>query len=309
MSIKAEGSALISALFIMTLVAIAATAMSTRLQLDIYRTRMTIVHDKSYLASQLVAFWAMSTLSHKKEPNTTRDPTGKLMNFPVPFQHAYPDVTITGQLTDLQSRFNVNNVQNTSYQPMFFNLLKDTVARGTEDQYRLILAATVRWVSPYAIGQHRDEFLDHYITQNPAYLPAYQPMKNISEFRLVEGVNARIYQLMSPHVTALPEITPLNINTANKHVLKALGHGLTENDVNELLKARDKEGIKTLQALNPLLQRLDIAADQITLESHYFASVAHVSTPDQELTNTTVFKRTENKKGKVTITILSETLS
>jgi general secretion pathway protein K len=51
---KDPGGALLTALFIMTLVAIVATAMSTRLQLDIYRTRLIVTYDKLYLASQAI---------------------------------------------------------------------------------------------------------------------------------------------------------------------------------------------------------------------------------------------------------------
>ena len=54
-----KGSALISALFLMTLIAIVATAMSSRLQFDIYRTRLVIASDKLYLSSQYVMFWAL----------------------------------------------------------------------------------------------------------------------------------------------------------------------------------------------------------------------------------------------------------
>jgi general secretion pathway protein K len=71
-----RGSALISALFIMTLVAIAATAMSTRLQLDIYRTRLTLITDKLYLASQYVTFWAMSELTYSKKKVAGQRPSG-----------------------------------------------------------------------------------------------------------------------------------------------------------------------------------------------------------------------------------------
>lgn len=63
---KQTGSALISALFIMTMVAIAATAMSSRLQLDINRVRLGILSDKLYLASQAVSFWSLNQLSMKK---------------------------------------------------------------------------------------------------------------------------------------------------------------------------------------------------------------------------------------------------
>ncbi|MFZ4077782.1 MAG: type II secretion system minor pseudopilin GspK, partial [Legionellaceae bacterium] len=55
---SSKGSALISALFLMTLVAIGATAMSSRLQLDIYRTRLILTSDALSLASEAVTFWA-----------------------------------------------------------------------------------------------------------------------------------------------------------------------------------------------------------------------------------------------------------
>lgn len=61
-----KGSALLTALFIMTLVAIVATAMSTKVQLDIYRTRLILTHDKLYFASQAVTFWSMGQLADKK---------------------------------------------------------------------------------------------------------------------------------------------------------------------------------------------------------------------------------------------------
>lgn len=65
-----KGGALLTALFIMTLVAIVATAMSIRLQTDIYRTRLVLTHDKLYLASQAVTFWALGELRDGKQKFT-----------------------------------------------------------------------------------------------------------------------------------------------------------------------------------------------------------------------------------------------
>jgi general secretion pathway protein K len=59
-----NGSALISALFIMTLIAIAATAMTLRLQLDIYRTRLLLTTNKQHYAAQFATFWAIDTLKN-----------------------------------------------------------------------------------------------------------------------------------------------------------------------------------------------------------------------------------------------------
>ena len=75
---KSLGSALISALFIMTLVAIAATAMSTRLRLDIYRTSTHINSDKLYLASQAVTWWAMDKLSAQNNSSNTLNTKEKI---------------------------------------------------------------------------------------------------------------------------------------------------------------------------------------------------------------------------------------
>ena len=84
-----RGSALISALFIMTLVAIAATAMSTRLQMDIYRTRLSVNSDKLYLASQAVTGWALAQLS-------TRNRQGQSTLFPKKLKFIYPGVITEG---------------------------------------------------------------------------------------------------------------------------------------------------------------------------------------------------------------------
>ena len=51
-------------------------------------------------------------------------------------------------------------------------------------------------------------------------------------------MNADTYQALAPFVTVLPETTPVNINTASKKVLMALGHGLTNEQANELIAAR-----------------------------------------------------------------------
>ena len=63
-----KGSVLISALFVVSLVAIVAMAMSLRLQQNLYTTRLTLANATFYLASQLVNFCAVSALSQKKLP-------------------------------------------------------------------------------------------------------------------------------------------------------------------------------------------------------------------------------------------------
>ncbi len=304
-----RGSALLSALFIMTLVAIAATAMSARLQLDIYRTKLAIASDKLYLASQAPAFWAQEILTDKNRKFNVSQNSGRLLSLPVKFQNLYPDVHTTAELYDLQSRFNLNNLVNKKYYPSFFRLLESTLNKGETSQHQLLSNALDHWVSPYRPERGQDEFLTFYMNQKPSYLPGFQPLKSISEFRLVQGVNAKTYQKLLPYITVLPEPTPININTASTKVLMTLGNGLSKDQVSELLQARGDGGISDIAKITPILQKLNIQLDQITVESQYFLSVATVSSQDLKLVNYTIIKRSKNARGSISTKIVRQSLN
>ena len=304
-----RGSALISALFIMTLVAIAATAMSTRLQLDIYRTRLTISSDQLYLASQAVTFWAMDTLVIDNIRLTRNKKPGKLTDYPSKLQHVYPDVIIAGELYDLQALFNLNNLQDKKFNPLFFNLLEHTQLKKSKEESKKLTDAISHWVSPYQPARGHDDHLNFYLKQLPPYLPSYQPMRSISELRLVRGVSNEIYQTLLPYVTVLPEITPVNLNTAPKQLLMSLGNGLSDTQVEELLQARGKKGFTNVQDISLLLQKLDIPNDQITLESAYYLNIATATSQDIALTTYTMIKRSKDQKGHITIGIVKQSLN
>ncbi|VEG90139.1 type II secretion system minor pseudopilin GspK [Legionella spiritensis] len=306
-----KGSALISALFIMTLVAIAATAMSTRLQMDIYRTRLTLLTDKLYLASQGVTFWAMSELSNKKNRFTRSDKQGIVALFPNKIKNIYPDFVTNGSLYDLQSRFNLNNLSEKAYVLMFFRLLDNLNLKSglNNDQKKILLADLQSWISPYKPGRGNDERMNYYLKQKPPYFPSHQPLHSVTEFRLIRNVPANIYQGLANYITALPETTAININTASPFVLKALGNGLKPDQVNELMLARQENGITDIKKINPLLQKLRIRGEQVTLESQYFLSVAIIRHDELNLINYTILKRTRDKKGKISVSLISESLN
>jgi len=304
-----RGSALLSALFIMTLVAIAATAMSTRLQLDIYRLRLSLTADKLYLASQGITFWALDLMIDPNKKFTESGPEGKLLSYPEKLQHSYPDVLTTGELYDLQARFNLNNLQDKKYHPVFLRLLENAANKNTSTPYKTLIKAILHWIKPYQPGRGQDEFLDYYLKQKPIYLPSFQPLQSVSELRLIKGVSAKLYQTLLPSITVLPETTPININTAPKKLLMALGNGLTESQANELIEARGKKGLLDLHKITLLLQKLDLPAEQITIGSQYFLSVAKASTQDLTLSVYTIIKRSEDKNGQLSSSIVHQSLN
>lgn len=306
---RSSGSALITALFIMSIVAIAATAMAMRLQLDIKRTSMVFTHDKLYLATASVTAWAKHQLTTKDRIMTAKDDSGTVAYFPEKYAHIYPGVTTKGQLIDMQARFNLNNLDTQEFKAFFDTLISRVSKETNATQRSLILDATTAWIHEYLPERGQDEHLKTYLKQTPPYYPAFQPMADASEFRLIHGVNAAIYQVLTPFITALPEPTPININTASLTVLRGLSHGLGASLADEFLEARTDKGIKDMATISPLLKKLDIPNQQITLESQYFLSQATTSIDETELTVFTLLKRENDKKGKIRVIILGERLN
>jgi general secretion pathway protein K len=298
--ISHRGSALISALFIMTLVAIAATAMSTRLQFDIYRTHLTVSSDQLYLATQAVTFWGMSTINDEGVRFKRYHEEGKIISFPAKYQRLYPDITIGGDVYDLQAFFNVNNLQDKKFHPLFFRLLEQTFNQKGNANPKALLLAIYHWISPYQPRRNHD---------NHPFFPSNQPMRSVSELLLVPGFNNEIYQTLLPSISALPEVTPININTAPKWLLSCLGNGLSETQVNELIDERGKNGFTNIGKAVKILQKLDIPNDQITTESNYFLIVATATSDNLNLTSYTIIKHRKDPQGNMTMGVVSESLN
>ncbi|MGC1181398.1 type II secretion system minor pseudopilin GspK [Legionella sp.] len=305
---KQRGAALLTALFIMTLVAIVATAMSTKVQVDIYRTQLIIFHDKLYFASQAVAFWAMSELNDPKKQFAKVDADGMVSQYPKAMANIYPSVTLKGGLYDLQARYNLNNLVNKKLSLGFANLLGKVIPKIKTPEKINVALAINDWVSPYDLGVGKDKYLSYYLSQKPPYYPSHQLMSSNSELRLINNVSAGTYLALQPYITTLPESTPININTAPKQVLMALSTSINEENIKELNQAKGKKGIKQIAMIRELLTKLNIPSDQITLESDYFLSVAYASSENFNFTVYTLLKR-NHKKGTLSVSIVRESFN
>lgn len=306
---KNQGSALITALFIMTLVAIAATAMSSRMQLEIFRTRSAILSDEVFLARNVVSFWAMGVLSAKTKDFANKIGRGRILELPKEAQHLVPGLVIQGSLYDLQARFNLNNLLEKNYYFIFLKLLQKTLKDSTPETQKELAFALRHWISPYVPGRGQDELFAYYAQQKPPYYPTQQEMQSPSEVRLVKGLSAKIYLTMINFIATLPEITPINLNFAPKKLLLSLGNGLTENEVNEIIEARGERGFIKKEELSKLIDKLHISPETVTLESQYFMSIARIIGQDDELLDFVVFKRQLDKNGTVILSLISESLN
>jgi general secretion pathway protein K len=290
---KTRGSALLSALFIMTMVAIAATAMGTRLQLDIYRTRLSILSDKLYLASEGVIFWSMDQLRNNKRFISNH--YGQILKFPSNLAHMYPEVTLSGAVYDMQARFNLNNLTEKAYKPLFLKLLEQRLPKLSPAQRLVIFEATQAWISNYQPGKGQEKWMNIYAKAKPPYLPSCQPMQSVSEFRLIYGITAENFNLLVPFISVLPEVTPLNINTMPVPLLGILAKRANASQAADIARARGAHGFKNMAEASRVLGKLEIPTDLITVDSKYYLTTAYVNLEDLNLIVYVLLKRTPNQ--------------
>ncbi len=302
-----NGSAIITALFIMTLVAIIATAMSLRLQLDISRTTLIEQHAKMKALSQKVPLWAMKLLSQNALKANKHDEL--IDHLPKHFPGSTEaQISVSGHLYDMQALFNLNNLHTQSKIKPFALLLHNNVKKLTQEKALDISRNVYEWVNMLNLNKGHTE-LDKYYEKHH-YYQAHTLMVSPSEFRLIKGVNQKVYEAMAPLITALPKTTPVNINTAPLMILRTLGPGLTTEQAKKIIKLRTEKKISNMSQFlqEKEIKPLHLNEKNITLQSRFFLAVAQVQSGSQSMTVYSVLFRKINKKRVIT-NIIQQTVN
>ncbi|WON76409.1 type II secretion system minor pseudopilin GspK [Serratia sp. UGAL515B_01] len=160
---------------------------------------------------------------------------------------------VLGQIVDAQACFNLNAINQGAegqagipYPAQVFTQL--LINLGEEPlRSEQVTAALRDWIdsdSEPGINGAED---DVYMALDEPYLPANQPMKDVSELRTVYGVDTGIYQRLLPYVCALPTQKLLvNVNTlriSQTPLMVALFlNELSSAEASQLLQQRPREG-------------------------------------------------------------------
>ncbi|MDP3559700.1 MAG: type II secretion system minor pseudopilin GspK [Legionellaceae bacterium] len=285
------GSALIAALFLMTIMAIIATAMTQQVRIANGTAELIVHYDQLYLASDLVPLWATRILQkNKRWFSHSSQHANRIKKFPKNLQKLIPGIRVQANIYDLQALFNLNNLDDGLYIPTFIRLVETNAPGFTEKNTERLLSSTIEWITPLDLNTGRSDPAHFYQQLQPPYLAAHQFMQSPSELRLVWGANANILQKLSPLLTALPEKTKINLNTASPALLQSLGKGLNAEEVDEILQARKAHGIVSLESINALLHNFGILPDSVTLKSNYFLVQIKVSDRMLTLNRNIIFK-------------------
>jgi len=271
-----RGVALVTALLVVSLATVAAVAMATRLQVDMRRTGNLLHGEQAYAYALAAESWAEVILRRDADDSETD-------TLAEDWATALPPISVeggfvSGRIEDLQGRFNVNNLIGTDGKPSEPDVEYFKRLLGLLELEPGLATALLDWIDADINATFPDGAEDDiYLLETPPYRAANRPLVSISELRLVKGYSAEIMDLLEPYITALPEPTALNVNTASPVVLQALHADLGEVDAAQIIEARGEEGftqLETFLALDALAGlQLDVDVD---IKSDWFSVLTDV---------------------------------
>ncbi|MCG8368923.1 MAG: type II secretion system minor pseudopilin GspK, partial [Proteobacteria bacterium] len=161
----------------------------------------------------------------------------------LPIDSAAVQGTVWGRIEDLQGRFNVNNLigGNGRTDPAALEQFRRLLAALELDPRFAALAAD--WLDAdqnEAIPDGAEDPL--YSGFTPAYRTADRRISNVSELAALDGMDRASFDVLQPHIAALPGRTAVNVNTASVPVLQSLGPNIDRPTAEGLVQQREGGG-------------------------------------------------------------------
>ncbi|MGH8445807.1 MAG: type II secretion system minor pseudopilin GspK [Solimonas sp.] len=220
-----SGIALITAVLVVALAAIAAAAILTSSNLSIHRTQNLQESELGWWYVDGVESWVKTILQRDAEINqydSLKDIWAMPAALPV------DEGGLRGSVVDLQGRYNVNNLglgdrNNFNAQSAYFARLYALATGGDESQGKALSEAIRDYVDadsePTGSGGAEDA---DYLGFDPPRRVPNRPLQSVSELLTVKGMTPPLYARLAPYLSALPQATTINVNTAAPLVLQAL---------------------------------------------------------------------------------------
>lgn len=141
-----------------------------------------------------------------------------------------------------------------------------------------LLPALLDWLDSDSDTRFPNGAEDDYYTELPApYRAANRAFSDVSELALVRGFDAAVRARLAPHVSVLPGMTPINVNTADPTVLMSLAPALDASAAQMIVAARESQPFTSLDAFMnlPVLFGRPLVASGLATASNYFQLDMH----------------------------------
>ena len=204
-----------------------------------------------------------------------------------------PGGTVYAKLTDLQSRLNVNNLidlETNIYSPQYRSFFYDCINLINTQLQQQLMADTI---FSYVVSQS----------------PKPKLFEQSAEIRKIKSIRIEDYIKIKPYLTALPSLTPINVNTASKEVLSCIHPQLSGPLVNKVIQNRKNKAFGIIDEFwtftHTLLPNLTLdeikenfPAKFVNTVSDYFLLETRIVLEKNKLIGRTILYR---KDGKITI--------
>ena len=226
------GVALLAALILMLALVITMSNIFYRHQIDVSQATGARHTDQAILLAISGENWARQLLSDSSDDRAAD-------HFEEDWAQAMPILpveggTLTGCLSDLQGRINLNNFSRYTSQSLKAEMAADTNGYARVWETLLVSleiaadparsATIIDWLDPDSelINSWGAEQVD-YDGYSPPRVPANSLITDTTELAAIGSYQVAEVQRLMPYLSALPDITPININTASSQMLAAVG--------------------------------------------------------------------------------------
>ncbi len=287
---RQSGVAVITAILIVAIGTSIAVSLLWESTLDQRRTESSVLGDQGLLWTQAAEAWAADILRQDLVDSPDSDSFADIWSIqlaPLPVEGG----TIAGQLEDLQGRFNINNLVN---------------ADGTENELavaqfqRLLVSLTldptiagrlVDWLDPDTETRFPDGAEDvAYAGEAVAYRTPNFIVTSTTELMGLLGMDQDSYLILEPHITALPQGTTLNVNTADAYVLASLSDDIDLSTAESLIYERADAAFVDIEASFGGLIEDDVFSDIDGVSTHFLLT-ATVTLGNSQTTIRSVLQR------------------
>lgn len=288
---KVQGIALITVMLIVALAAIIATHLLANVRLELKKSSNIEFNQQAYwyaMGAESFAIRALSSTFEQESEKTT------LKQAWAQGETTYPvDLgEITGEITDLQSCFNLNSLRVVENENA--PLEKKSSARQAFEA--LVLALEIDYVDQFEAEYLADALVDwlddnstlvssggaedsDYAAKTHAYLAANQYLASVNELRVIEHFTPVIINELKPFVCVLPttNLHKININTISPEqpeLLQAL-LSISKGEAEQILSSRKAEGFDKIEDFYNMAEvsRLNLKDEQkqqFTVDSEFF---------------------------------------
>lgn len=287
---KQSGVALITAILVVAIASIAATALLVSANSSLRRSANLFESEAAWWYADGLEAWGISILQRDAK-ETQIDALNEVWAQPVPALPVDQGI-LRGAITDLHSRFNLNNLASSdsaAWAEQFQRLLGCVEGIDAFEAESLALAIK-DWIDADDQVSFPGGAEDlSYMNLQPGYRTANQPLTSISEIRAVQGMSSEIYAVLRPHLAAIPltggQATTINLNTATVPVLCSFGAGGPSPALQGFAEERLELPLETVQDAierkildaNAPTQHASVSSQTFELQAEAFIGTGRVS--------------------------------